>query len=245
MKAKNSKSNSLRLRVTSALVAGLIVGLGGCKGNARLADHDVRSREVQSITAYGKVLDKNAPPIDVVYVFLKAVLDDYDAGKDHVKREAAFNTQLGVLATEQIKRVVAGPGPNDNRPETDKQGRKLRYPTEQQRLDAFYSAVRRFAPVVGHYREDFRADYETLTGQMFLGQFGGGSKAIVYVNLHHPDPEQRPGGNVIARFELVRERGFWRIWWVSFDNTFRDWNDKKKSQRPQKRATPENAPSSP
>lgn len=199
--------------VILAPLAGVFLGIIGCKENARLADHKVRDRSVQTISAYGKVLDQAASPLDVVYVFLKAVLDDYDAADDQEKRELAFDTQLGTLATERIKKIVA----EHSR-------------SEQQKLDSFYATVRRFAPVVGHYREDFRLDYETLTKKMFVAERQSGdasSGAIVLVNLDHPDPKLRPNGNVIARFDLVREAGYWRIWWVSFDNTARDWKQKK------------------
>ncbi|NOX57545.1 MAG: hypothetical protein GXP29_01635 [Planctomycetes bacterium] len=211
MKTTESKFNSPRLLTLLLLLPSLFLGLVGCKDNARLADHDVRAREVQSITAYGKVLDKDASPVDVAYVFLKAVLDDYEAGGDLEKREAAFNTQLGVFATEKIKQNVSHKNFN-----------------EQQQLEAYYSVVRRFAPVVGHYRESFKGDYETLTGRMYAREYGQGSgspRAVVLVNLDHPDPKKRPGGNVVARLDLVRERGFWRIWWVSFSNTTRDWKE--------------------
>lgn len=200
-----------------AVLLAVLCSITGCKENARLADHEVRSRDVQTISAYGRVLDQAAPPKDVVYVFLKAVLDDYDA-PDLEKREAAFDTQLGTLATEHLKQRVGG-----------------KAKSEQQTLDNFYAVARRFAPVIGHYRETFREDYESLIARMYGGALRGGdiaNNAIVYVNLDHPEPSHRPGGNVVGRIDLVRESGYWRIWSVSFDNTTRDWKQKRKAQRP-------------
>ncbi|GJM24680.1 MAG: hypothetical protein DHS20C16_10950 [Phycisphaerae bacterium] len=194
-----------------------ILTASGCKENARLADHDVRAREVQTVEAYGHVLDQTASPGDVVYVFLKAVLDDYDAGNDSVKRELAFDTQLGTLATATIKKKLARNSQN-----------------ERQVLESFFMAARRFAPVVGHYRETFREDYESLTARMLSTGSGStdGSASIVRMNLDHPDPEQRPQGNVVARFDMVRENGYWRIWWVSFESATRDWKKEKLNGRP-------------
>ncbi len=191
--------------------------LAGCKENARLADHEVRARDVQTVEAYGRVLDQAASPSDVVFVFVKAVLDDYDAGNDIAKREQAFDTQLGTLATERIKKEVS-----------------RHAQTEQQILDSFFIAARRFAPVLGHYRDTFREDHESLTARMLAGEKGGedGSVAAVLMNLDHPDPEQRPQGNVVARFDLIKEKGYWRIWWVSFDTSIRDWKQKQINGRP-------------
>ncbi|MCA9252140.1 MAG: hypothetical protein KDA54_13505 [Phycisphaerales bacterium] len=193
------------------MLASLSGTLAGCKENARLADHEVRAREVQTIEAYGHVLDQTASPSDVVFVFVKAVLDDYDAGNDIAKREQAFDIQLGTLATERIKKEVSRNAQN-----------------EQQVLDSFFIAVRRFAPVLGHYRETFRESYESLTARMFAAERGGkeGSAAVVLMNLDHPDPEQRPASNVVARFDLVQEKGYWRIWWVSFESDTRNWKEK-------------------
>jgi hypothetical protein len=209
------------LRIQNWIFAGLLTGAfltaSGCKENARLADQEVRAREVQTISAYGRLLDQSASQSDVVYVFVKAVLDDYDAGDDQTKREQAFDTQLGTLATQKIMQEVSRSSQN-----------------EQQVLDSFFMAARRFAPVIGHYRETFREDYESLTARMLATGSGSsdGSASIVLMNLDHPDPEQRPQGNVVARFDLVRESGYWRIWWVSFDSTSRDWKQKKINGRP-------------
>ncbi len=199
------------------MIAGSILPLSGCNENARLADHEVRAKEVQTITAYGRELNQAATPVDVVYVFAKAVLDDYDAGDDQTKREEAFDVQLGTLATEKVKREVSRKSQN-----------------EQQILDSFFMAARRFAPVVGHYRETFREDYQALTARMFsiVGKSDGEATSYVLMNLDHPDPEQRTQGNVIAKFNLVRENGYWRIWWVGFDNTARDWKQKTYQGRP-------------
>ncbi len=201
--------------VAVALVA-IMATASGCKENARLADHEVRAREVQTITAFGHELDQAASPSDVVYVFLKAVLDDYDAGDDQAKREESFDIQLGTLATEKIKEEVSRSNQN-----------------EQQILDSFFMAVRRFAPVLGHYRETFREDYETLTSRMLATGSGthDGATAVVLMNLDHPDPKERPQGNVVAQFDLVRESGYWRIWWVSYNAKSRDWKQVKLNGR--------------
>jgi hypothetical protein len=48
--------------------------------------------------------------------------------------------------------------------------------------------------------------------------------ANVYVNLDHPDPASAgPNSGVVAVVRLVRERGYWRVYWVGFDNSMRDW----------------------
>ena len=183
------------------------------RNDVRLADHNVREVAVGPITAYGKTLDRSASPRDVVYVFLQAVVADYDAGSDQEARERAFDIQLSTCAPRQIKEAAA----------------HRRDLSPQQRRERLYSTVRRWAPVLGFYRDDFRVDFPTLRERMHLvitpEQGGQPTHAQVFLNVAHPDPERNPQAGAVAHFLLVTESGYWRIWWVGWNNSTRNWKE--------------------
>ncbi len=53
---------------------------------------------------------------------------------------------------------------------------------------------------------------------------GGAERANVYLNVDHPHPEEAgPNSGAVARFQLVREDGYWRVFWVGWENEMRDW----------------------
>lgn len=188
-----------------------VLALPGCGRDARLADHDVRELPVGTVRACGRTLDTSASPEEVVFVLLKAVVDDFDAGDDMEARERAFDTQLATCAPQEIKQTLAR--------RRDYNPRELR--------ELLYSTVRHWAPTLGFYRDDFRVEFATLKDRMYViitpQQGDLPAHAQVYLNVAHPDPEQRPGADVVARFLLAEESGYWRIWWVGWETSTRNW----------------------
>jgi hypothetical protein len=200
-----------------------MVGLGGCGRDARFAGQNVRDVEVKPITAYGKTLDAEASPKDVVYVLLKAVVDDYNA-PNAAARDAALDTQLAVSAPVWIKRLLQRP----------------KQPLPEDRLrEGMFNVVRHWAPTLGFYRKDFEADYETLAKRMFVTQRAerGDEPAFaeVFLNVDHPDPENNANSGAVARFSLVKDKGLWRIYLVSWETGMRNWEDKflRRAQEPE------------
>ena len=185
--------------------------VAGCERDAHLADLHVRVPDVGPVTAFGHRLDKDASIQEVVYVFLQAVVADYDAGADRKAREEAMDIQLGVAAPQYMRQIG------------EKTGRMHGHDPDEYVFDS----VRHWAPVLGFYVDDFRVDFDTLKDRMGIAPEAPAQdqplRAEVFVNVAHPDPEQRPGGNVVAHLGMVREKGFWRIWYVGWENTTRDW----------------------
>jgi hypothetical protein len=94
-------------------------------------------------------------------------------------------------------------------------------------MERLFRIVSKWAPILGHYREDFRVDFDTAEKRMMLvTDAADPMEAGVYLNVAHPDPRHRPGGNVVARFLLVKEQGYWRIWSVGWESTTRDWTER-------------------
>jgi hypothetical protein len=180
----------------------------GCGRDARLTGKELREPDVRTITAYGHTLDPDASPKEVVYVLLRAIADDYAAGKDREARDAALDTEFAVAAPANI---IGTRGDH------------------QDQLERYYRVVHNWAPTLGFYRNNFDADYETLAKRMFEVTpppvEGQAEVTTIFVNLDHPDPESAgPNAGVVALFELVREQGYWRIRWLGYDSAVRDWH---------------------
>jgi len=203
-----------------------LLTLTSCGRDARLADDKVREVPVSAVSAYGRTLDQDATPREVVYVLLKAVVDDYDAGYDTKKREEAFDIELATSA-----------------PQTIKQRYRRRQPTETELTEYLYKVVRHWAPVLGYYVDDFRVDYETLSDRMTVQpDRRNPEESVVYLNVSPPDSEKDPNAGAVARFHMTREAGYWRISWVGWETSTRKWGSSRrqapKASAPVRRPTP-------
>lgn len=212
-----AKSRSALLTAAVALVA---IVLSGCGRDARLADHELRDPKPGPVTAYGKTLDANASPQDVVYVLLQAINDDYAAGDNREARHKALDTEFAVCAPEWIK--------------ARRGGENL---TEREKRERLFEVVYNWAPTLGFYRDSFKGAFPDIAQQMhtvYAAQpVSQHEVAVVYVNLKHPHPETAgPNSGAAALVQLVREAGYWRIWWVGFDNEVRDWRKRFPEQSP-------------
>lgn len=197
--------------VTAACVAWGAALLPGCGRDARLADHRLRDPKVGVVTAYGKTLDADAKPQEVVYVLLQAILDDYAAGNDPAKREAALDTQFAICAPDYIR-----------------QNTRVEDLSRREQLEQLYRVVHLWAPTLGFYRESFVGEYVDVVQRMHveypLQALSKSEIASVYINCNAPEPSAAgQDENVVALVRLVREGGFWRVGWVGFDNSVRNW----------------------
>jgi len=200
------------MRFRAALAAAAVLALWvGCSRDARLADHQLRDTTAHSVTAYGQVLDESASPSQVVYVLLKAVADDYAAGADRDAREKALDIQFGVSAAEKIR---------DFDPRGDQVG-------ESERNEHLYRVVYHWAPVIGHYRSGFDDDYEAMAPRIREEiNPSDPTEAQVFVNMANPADGDPKLTGAVGWFKLTRERGFWRIYWIGFDTSTRDWTSR-------------------
>ncbi len=194
------------------MIAAIGAGTIACGRNAKLAGHDIRDVSVGTISAYGKTLDQDATVQEVLYVLLNAVADDYEA-TDKVERDKAMEIQFGVCAPAKIKRALAG----------------LRELGEQELKEGLYDAVRHWTPILAFYSHSFRDDFDTLSDRMHViiseGKEGQQAEADAYLNVPHPNAEDNPNAGAVARFFLVKEQGYWRVWWVGWETTTRNWKE--------------------
>ncbi len=198
----NAEVNRFPATPTACLLA-LICLIGasatGCNDKSRDVGKRVRHHVVETVVDQGVTLDESAGPEEVVYVLLRAIVDDYAAGKDAALREAAFDRQLALCAPDHIfSRTV----------------RK-----SFGREEGVQRIVWRWAPVLGHYRGDFPADLESakrrlVTVRQVKDDDGRLERARVELEVASPDED--PNASVVAQFQLVREGGYLRVAQVGF-----------------------------
>jgi len=191
------------------MILSMFATLGGCSRDARLAGQHVRDAAAHPLTAYGVRLDESASPSQVVYVFLKAVVDDYKAGSDRKARDKALDVQFGVAAPDTI---------------TASDPRNVRA-NDEDKKEHLFRTIYHWAPTVGHYRASFSGDLNAIKPRMREEiDPTDPTKAQVFVNMFNPADPDRQRTGVVAWFLLTREHNLWRIYWVGFDPSSRDWN---------------------
>jgi len=173
----------------------------GCGDDARVVGvAGERHVVVTTVTDVGMTLDESAEPAKVVYVLLRAIKDDVDAGDDRQAREAAFVRELQVCAPDTIF------------------ARSLRQSLgrdENVRQIAWH-----WAPTLAYYTGDFPRDWADAQRRMatsnaeYRNDPNRDRWTRVYIEL--ADPTGNPNASVIAQFELVREANHWRIVQVGF-----------------------------
>lgn len=204
------KTWTLALRYRAMVIVLAFAGItAGCSRDARLADQNLREDvKVHTLTAYGKVLDESASPAEVVYVFLRAAADDYAAGADHAAREKALDIEFGVCAAERIR-------------QSDPRGAQV---GETERNEHLYRVVHHWAPTFGHYRGSFVGEYETMAPRIREEiNPAKPDESQVFVNMVNPSSDEPGNNGVVGWFKLAIESGFWRIYWVGFETSTRDW----------------------
>ena len=189
--------------VVWVIVCVCVIGLlgSGCSEDARLAGAKVPHVKVGPVSDLGMTLDKDATPKQVAFMFLRAIRDDVLAGRDEEAREKALARQFDLCAPASICRFF---------PKA----------TASERDEIVYRTVRLWAPTLGAYVGSFDFDWETAEARLRerAVKSSGGENASdqAHVLLEVADPSGDANASVIARLQLVRESGFWRVLRVGF-----------------------------
>lgn len=198
---RRAETRRAMTRGVSLWLLAAVLAAGGCNDRERSVGQRVRHHVVQTVVDQGVTLNRGADPREVVYVLLCAIRDDYAAGDDPAAREAAFDRELAVCAPDYMyfrafRRSVG-------------------------RDDAVQRIVWHWAPTLGHYRADFPADWESASKRLVVartsttpGPEGETEQARVMIELASPSGD--PNASVVGQFQLVREKGYWRIAQVGF-----------------------------
>jgi len=204
------------------VAAGLVLlplTLTGCKRQARLADHQLRDPEVRTVSYYGRTLDQDAEPEEVVYALLSAIRDDFQAESEEA-REAALDKQFDLAAVNRIAARNRG---------------------SLSREEFLYDYIYRWTPTVSHYVKDFPASWEEAEERLIatmpqpVGDDADAMKCRVLLELE--DPSGDPHASVVLMVQMVQDKGYWRVFGLEYDPQHR------KIARPEK-PTDESAPTS-
>jgi hypothetical protein len=166
---------------------------GGCSRDPHLVDETIRAVVVESVEDSGVRLDQNAEPVEVVYVLLRAMHDDFKAGDDRAARQAAFDRQLSICAPDTI--IADRPG---------------NLADSYTRDEYIHKLVWSWTPLVSHYVDQFPADLASAGQVVSIRQRNGGERETAVAALVLQDPT---GATTDAKLEieLVKEGGFWRV----------------------------------
>lgn len=190
--------------------SGLLIALvasSGCNDESRNVGKGIRHHVVEPVTDQGLTLDQNADPKDVVYVLLRAIVDDYDAGDDAAAREAAFDRQLALCAPDYIFERA--------------------FHQSFGRDEAVQRIVWRWGPTLGHYRADFPKSVDEVRGRLLratsdtVKDASGAEIERTRLFLELASPTGNVNANIVAQFQLVKEKGFWRVSQVGFASGIR------------------------
>lgn len=202
-RGRSDKTNDTRCPWALCLIPAAYFWLSfacGCDDPMRQVGQRARPVVVQTVVDQGVTLDKDADAKKVVYVLLRAIKDDVEAGNDFSAREAAFDRQLAVCAPDFIF----------NSSSRQSLGRE----------EGVRRIVWHWAPTLGHYTGDFPVDLARAGERLIVAPSTAKQIAKaedgVGVLLELADPSGDPNASVIAKFLLVREAGYQRIAHVGF-----------------------------
>ena len=208
----------------SVAVAGylgaVLVLIGACDRDARLAGRNLRDVTVKSVTHYDTTLDKNATPEEVTYVMLRAIRDDFKA-KTREEREAALDILFDVSAAGYLARGSAN---------------------ELDRQETVFKIVNRWTPTVSHYVDDIETKWEKA--RVRLRVFGlesirnrddGAQQCKIMTQL--ADPSGDPNAAVLLNIQLIQDSGYWRVLGLAYENSRRGLNPKTATGVPAKAGT--------
>ena len=174
--------------------------LSGCKDTSQSVGQRIRQVDVRTVTDQGRTLGPDADPKEVVYVLVRALKDDIEAGDDAAGRSVAYDRQLAVCAPAHIHKYTV-----------------RRNLTQDENV---YHVVWHWAPTLGHYVHNFDFDWPTARDEMLLEMIPANASQIgeerARVSLEMADPSGDTNASVVARFELVREQGYWRVYQLGF-----------------------------
>ena len=208
----------------SVAVAGflgaVLLLIGACDRDARLAGRNLRDVTVQTVTLYGETLDKSATPKQVTYVLLRAIREDFKA-KTPEEREVALDKLFDVSAAGYLTRGSAN---------------------EIDRRETVFKIVNRWTPTVSHYVDDIETDWEKA--RVRLRVFGlesvknrndGTQQCKIMTQL--ADPSGDPNAAVLLNIHLIQDSGYWRVLGLAYENSRRSMNPKAAAGVPAKAGT--------
>ncbi len=185
----------------------------GCSRDARLAGKKVREVKVGTVTDQGLTLGPLPANADdaaveeavkqVVFVLLRAIRDDVEAGGDQAARDAALDRQFAVAAPQRIYALQARVTPR----------------MVDTRDEAVHKTVITWAPTLAHYVDQLDDDWLTANQRMHViasrteakGEAPDRAVLLPLVDPHDPTAPPRT-----ARIELTHENGYWRVCAVAF-----------------------------
>ncbi|UCG33579.1 MAG: hypothetical protein JSU68_02885 [Phycisphaerales bacterium] len=184
-----------------ALAATLLTG--GCK-DPSIVGKAVFPVDLKPVEAFGRVLDEQAPPQDVVYVLLQAIRQDVAAARardreaelDAMKLETSLAAPESMLAA--YRRVLE----------------RGALPVETTAEIAVHKLVRMWAPMLAHYQEAFDTDYDAALANMAVHRQPNSIDAVVLYDV--PSDTGEPPATIKA--EMRREKDLWRIRRLSFSD---------------------------
>lgn len=193
-----------RTKTISWAVCGVLIVVGGCNRDVRLAGRNVQHIEVQTVNHYNMNLTEQASPEQVAYVALRAILDDFTATSKE-QREAALQKQFDVAAANVIQ--------SRNR-------------TKLSRDEYLYNVVNHWTPTVSHYVQSFDADWEAMKSRLVRRKINTGSSSDKDVSecgvtLVADDPGGDPLARVVVVVWMAMDSGYWRVVHLGFDPNHR------------------------
>ena len=184
-----------------ALVAALLTG--GCK-DPSIVGKAVFPVDLKPVEAFGRVLDEQAPPQDVVFVLLQAIRQDVAASRarDRKAELKAMEIETSLAAPESMltayRRVLE----------------RGALPVEITAEMAVHKLVRMWAPMLAHYQKAFDTDYDAAVANMAVHRQPNSIDAVVLYDV--PSVTGDPPATIKA--EMRREKELWRIRRLSFSD---------------------------
>lgn len=193
-------SHTTRHRVIWCLCVGLgAILLSGC------TPAPVRDPQVETVTYYGRTLDKDAAPLEVAYALTRAMRDDFLA-ESKAKRDEAIDKQFALAASGMLR--ASNPSSLDDN-------------------EFLHEIVYRWTPAVSHYIHDFDLTWEeaqekfreiSIARPMRIGSTTFQTR-VVLVPL--TDPEAGPSASTVLMLRFIQDDGYWRVFRLEFDRKHR------------------------
>jgi len=194
-----------RYATLSLVPAAAIAALGAGCDDPTLVGQRIPTAEVRTVEAYGRVLDRQAGPKDVVFVLLQAVRDDIQTARSRDKEAHrwAFDVQSGLAAPEAMY----------GRYQRSLQRNSM--PIQITRDEAVYKLVKLRAPLLSHYAESFDTDYQTAADKMLVYTQPDGKVSVVLYDVRSASGDSE----ATVKVEFAKEQDYWRISRISYSDT--------------------------
>ncbi len=182
-----------------SLIGAMAFG-GGCSETANINHREIKAVTVRATSQYGINLDKDATPLQVAYVLLRAIHEDFVATKAQ-ERNAALDVQFDIAAANVIQK--------GNR-------------TGLAREKYVHNVVTHWTPTVAHYVKNFQTDWDRARSRFRQTQpkaisTGDASAMACEVLMELDDPSGDPNAKVVMVIWMAQDKGFWRVVHLGFE----------------------------